>query len=412
MSSLAYEQDQAVTKINKWVKDKTNKKPFILKGPAGTGKTFLLAHLIKHYSGRIHCCAPTGKACSVLQIKLKGIISVVTLHKLLYTPVEKAYKEIRKLEQHVLNHPEDLQSKEALRRAKKEVKDDDIGFIFKDDHGIIPGSLIIVDEASMVALSIKKDLERLDAKILFVGDSFQLPPINSKNWFLSAKPDYELTEVHRQALDNPIINLSMLIRTKGKIPKGDHFNGDQGFSVKTKKEIANEQWLDCDQILTGSNFSRQRINRFYRKRLGFESHLPVKNDKVICLKNLSTDSYQLINGVQGIIQKDVAYNQFSTDFPKMNVLYEDSLTLNNLSFYPYHFLYHYNQNIDKEPFFMLRGISEWDYAYAITVHKSQGSEWDKVIIADDKMRAHEKLFRRKWLYTAVTRASKQLIWVQ
>ena len=116
-----------------------------------------------------------------------------------------------------------------------------------------------------------------------------------------------------------------------------------------------------------------------------------------------------INGIQGSALSNFT---FSSEFQEIlgDILYEGS-PIKAQPFYRYPFQVHYDVNAVEEPWQSRSGLREFDYAYAITVHKSQGSEWARVLIADDGMQSGNKEFRKRWLYTAVTRAKQELVWL-
>jgi exodeoxyribonuclease-5 len=415
---LTKQQEQALASISKWLKESSITPEnwlFTISGFAGTGKTTLLQHLINGLGDKPICCAPTGKAASVLSSKLPGI-SVQTIHQILYKPNSKNLDTLDKLVStkvaYIAENP--TPDVKIVKRLDTEIAQEKdriaamkVYFSMKENTEKLRNKLIFIDEGSMVSKKMLEDFSRVGCKVLMVGDPFQLPPVNSQSWFAERSHDANLTEVMRQALDSPIIRLSMQIRDR-HIELSDFTSGD--CVLCTKDKLSPDDWLNCDQVLTGSNNSRQRINRFFRKRLGFEqSELPVAGEKMICLKN---DHYRMpcwINGVQFRTNADCGI----TNEGHIGLFAEyEGVHFNGQEFYEYDCLSHYKKDAEKLDITMRDGLFECDYAYAITCHKSQGSEWDSVIVADDKMREDDKEFRAKWLYTAVTRAKKKLIVTQ
>jgi exodeoxyribonuclease-5 len=416
--NLTKQQDQAMSSIGRWLKEKSITPEnwlFTISGFAGTGKTTLLQHLINSLGDKPICCAPTGKAASVLSSKLPGI-SVQTIHQILYKPSSKNLDTLDRLVAakvaYIAENP--TPDVKIVKRLDTEISQEKdriasmkVSFSMKENTEKLRNKLIFIDEGSMVSRKMLEDFSRIGCKVLMVGDPFQLPPVNSKSWFADREHDASLTEVMRQALDSPIIRLSIQIRER-EINISDFASGD--CILCTKDQLSPEDWLNCDQVLTGSNNSRQRINRFFRKKLGFEhSELPVAGEKMICLKN---DHYRMpcwINGVQFRTTGDCQ----ETAEGHIGIFAEyEGVHFNGQEFYEYDCLSHYKQDAEQLDITMRDGLFECDYAYAITCHKSQGSEWDSVIVADDKMRSEDKEFRAKWLYTAVTRAKKKLILTQ
>jgi exodeoxyribonuclease-5 len=377
-----------------------------LGGYAGTGKTYLLHHLINNLDKPPICLCPTGKAASVLQKKLNGVF-VNTIHSALYVPVPPSMYDLTRLEEQLLHIPGDEALISAIQAEKMKLNEKKISFADKDNVCIQPGDLVIIDEASMVTNKMLDDLEKTMAKILFVGDPGQLPPVGDAGYFSSQRPDIILKQVQRQALDNPIIRLSMDIRQGNDI---DSRINSEHVIRKPKGEYDMSLFTQCDQILTGRNLVRRKLNRITRKLYGHQdSTYPVNGEKLISLKNLHFHGSLFINGVQCSSKSEMHFDPDTGDW-YMDLLYEGCL-VRRAPIYTYPFEAHYNDNAIEEPWPARVGMLELDYGYAITVHKSQGSEWDHVTLVDDAMNDRDRGFRKRWLYTAVTRAKEKLTWL-
>lgn len=402
---LSPEQTRALDNISRWMASH-NRQTFILAGYAGTGKTTLLQHYINQQSDLVTCLAPTGKAASVLQKRLKNAV-VSTVHRALYKPVAPSTAKLDTLEYQLTLHPNNEELKQAILEEKARLAKKDVQFSLKEERLISPGQLVVVDEASMVTRKMRKDLEETNAKILYVGDPGQLPPVQDEGFFKSHQPDAMLEQVQRQALDSPIIRMSMEVRNGAVI---NRTSADPApFRKIPKEELTADEWLKYDQVITGTNEARRKINRYFRRKMGFDKWWPRENDRLICLKNDSDGDIYYINGVQAVALTDVNY---SADFGElMGDLVYDGNVAQGVTMYRYPFQIHYDPNAVEEPWQSRQGLREFDYAYAITVHKAQGSEWDRVLLADDGMKANDKEFRKRWLYTAVTRAKQELIWL-
>lgn len=418
--SLSPQQETAAAAIMDWLNVTARMSPyeygedwmFCLAGYAGSGKTFLLGELISRLGCTFHCVAPTGKAASVLMSKLKGI-EVNTIHSLLYSPMTDDIEKVRKLMAQCVEHPDDEELKKQLSEEVAKINSRGPGFATKENCKIQPGDFVIVDESSMVDERLREDLMKTSCRCLFVGDSGQLPPVGSSGWFIKRKPNARLDEIHRQALDNPIIRLSMDIRDG--VAKPRDWRRKEGCGMWTTDEVDPALWLKADQIITGSNASRHKINRFFRRQLGYsnQSNFPVAGEKLICLKNDNRRIPQFINGTQfkstGDSIEELRHDGVGVGF--LDVCYE-GVDLPGVQYYLYHCQSVYSKSATDVPREFRRGLMELDFGYAITVHKSQGSEWDKVIVADDGMMKGDPVFRRRWLYTAVTRAKSDLMIIQ
>ena len=182
MPQFSPHQDAALNAVATWLKDKpgSNGTPpvFRLFGYAGTGKTTLARHLAEHADGEVKFAAFTGKAASVM--RGKGCQGASTIHSLIY----------------------------RARESGEEIPSFDLW----DEAPASKAELIVIDECSMVDAELGRDLLSFGVPLLVLGDPAQLPPIQGGGFFTEAEPDAMLTEVHRQAADNPIIRLSMDIR--------------------------------------------------------------------------------------------------------------------------------------------------------------------------------------------------------
>jgi exodeoxyribonuclease-5 len=183
-----------------------------------------------------------------------------------------------------------------------------------------------------------------------------------------------------------------------------------GFRKMPKESLPATEWLTFDQVITGTNEARRKINRYFRRQKEYRSWWPCANDKLICLRNENDGGMYYINGVQAMALNDATY---ISDFDTVvgDIVYEGSVVA-GVPFYRFPFQAHYDAQAVEDPLQSRRGmVQDFDYAYAITVHKSQGSEWDRVLLADDGMQSNNKEFRKRWLYTAVTRAKRELVWL-
>lgn len=400
--NLTYDQLRGIEAINKWLRQSASP-AFVLAGYAGTGKTTLLQEFINAQDKPVLCCAPTGKAAAVLGKRLTNA-KVSTIHRALYKPVTQSMNTLNTLLGELTNHPDNEDLKLAIEEERARLATSEVGFALRADRDILPGQLVVIDEASMVSKRMEKDLLATNAKILFVGDPGQLPPVMDEGFFRWHPPDVMLTEVLRQALDSPIIRLSMMVR------KGDFIAAGEYGAVRKipKSEFPPKEWLTYDQVVTGKNDSRRKVNRYFRaQKFGTGvGWWPVEGDKLICLKN----DYEagLINGLFGAALAPFTFNEDMGELVGQ-IIYETSISVGVFARFP--FQAHYDPSAVDPPYFDKEGLREFDYGYAITVHKSQGSEWERVILADDRMMEDKKDFRRQWLYTAVTRAKEELIWL-
>lgn len=392
-NDLSEDQRIVYDQIYSWVLDKS-KDLLKVGGYAGTGKTTLLTVLADELINQdydIAFCAYTGKAANVLRQKLYslGLDSEVsfcgTIHSLIYIPIV------------------DEKTGEVVNWRKKEGLDHD---------------LVIVDEASMIDQAIFQDLMSFGCKILAVGDHGQLPPIG-EGLNLMADPDLRLEKIHRQAEGNPIISASAQIR-----------NGTSLFSLKLPKDsrITFASYSDLQNVLSGEfksikdsyekialcyfNKTRNNVNSLIRKSCKIKLKSPAENDTVICLRNTKFNERTIYNGMRGTIT-DIKKSTLNSKCYQAIITFEDDgLEL--------------RANINKDQFgseytfnsFLDCGGKKWtdlgmlfDWGYCLTVHKAQGSQYDTAIVIIQRPSMVNDEEYRRWLYTAITRASEKLIFI-
>lgn len=388
------QQAQALDDVAKWLHDPNAGQIFRLFGYAGTGKTTLAKHLAAHEPGLTLFAAYTGKAASVL--RERGCADASTLHSLLYSVRDKDRSELLRLREELKNmdpkHP-DWAETAAMERAELE-RVRKPSFSVNPDSVLRDANLLVVDEVSMVDGRIGRDAESFGKKILVLGDPAQLPPVKGGGYFTNVKPNVLLTEIHRQAADNPIIRWATMARQGVVIPYAN-----EGLARKMKREAINDEWLtrSAGQILTGKNETRRRLNQLIRQTRGFTDPLPMKGDALVCLMN----DHQLgvLNGVTCRANSDASHDVGTPDALGLDVSYEGRLLL--------------DQVLDTGPFLgrdgdPFRKYLQMDYGYCLTVHKSQGSQYPTTTLYDDGFGKREPETRKRWLYTAITRAENQL----
>lgn len=377
--SLTDEQNIAVKGIEQWYRKKDDQVCSLL-GYAGTGKTFLVNHIINELGishNKVAFCTFTGKASLVLKMN-NPLFDASTIHRLAY---------------------------------KVDTSGTVPTFELRDKKDLAHLELIVVDEYRMVSKDLYEDLLSFGKPILLIGDKGQLPPIGEVIDD-SAIQKFHLTQIHRQAEGNPIIHLSMLAREGKRIEPGAYGKNVYVFGRNTaKQETLEKLHLRADQIICGYNSTRKRINTRTRELLGFEGLTPQVGDKLICLKNSWDEVMEdmpLINGMTGYVEK------VKGDVDKTGAIIRDAMKIDfrpdfspvdcftNLLIPTEDFT---TPKLELEPF-------EWnlyqrfDFGYAITTHKSQGSQFDNVFVKNEVLNSRE---HSNWLYTAITRASQNLV---
>jgi len=401
MVELNEEQKSVYDYVINWIRKSLDLKTLnylVVGGYAGTGKTTLISKIRDSLKdiNRVALCSYTGKAASVLSEKMIGIFSeydyIGTIHKLIYTPVFE----------------KDEDGKQVLVRWRKKSYDE---FNYE---------LIFVDESSMISREIWQDLKYYGVPIVFFGDHFQLPPVSNDNFNIMSKPHISLKTIHRQAFESSIIKLSYFIRKNGYIPNNKKFS-NKVFKVSWNSQHCKNYWnsidFDSETIsLCGMNRTRVIINNMIRERLNFNNIEPYPGERLVCLKN-NYDN-KVMNGQIGTLLWLLPYSKdvyrSTIEFDKLPDLYEGLISnccLNKIN---------YNEEINKFNSSksnkknkkildsLFDSIDFFDFGYCISVHKSQGSEWNRVILFEEKSYYWDDIFYAKWLYTAVTRSRDKL----
>ncbi|MCB1383609.1 MAG: ATP-dependent RecD-like DNA helicase [Notoacmeibacter sp.] len=366
------QQDEALKAVARWLKD--GRTPlFRLFGYAGTGKTTLARYFAEHVDGEVQFAAFTGKAAQVL--RSKGATNARTIHSLIYRP-----------------------------RGEEEVADETTGktsfaptFSLNRQSPVARAKLIIVDECSMVDEQLGRDLMSFGTPILVLGDPGQLPPISGGGFFTDAEPDMLLTEIHRQARDNPIIAMALDVREGRELMYGDYGTAQ----VIAKGDVTQDLVLDADQVLVGTNRTRRRYNMRLRELKGFTASYPQAGDKLVCLRN--DPAKGLLNGS---LWKVMTASR-ETVKPGINILVTPEEDDPDRGAAKIKLLKAAFEDPEADiPWQTKKRFDDFDYGYALTVHKAQGSQWDNVVLFDESFAFRDT--RERWLYTAITRAAERL----
>lgn len=422
---------------------KGTSRSFILKGYAGTGKTSVLAALVRALPGlglRPVMLAPTGRAAKVMSSYAAK--TGYTIHKIIYRPKEK--------------------SGDGL-------------YGFEVQKNYYQHSVFIVDEASMLSddkstgNSLLSDLihfvfQNPDNQLILVGDLAQLPPVGSdaspaldkdylvRRFNLEAN-EVELKEVTRQQLDSGILVNATALREQiqEKVPKisfrtkgfGDFFRMT-GERLEDGLRYAYDKFgLDHTMIITRSNKAAVQYNRYIRNSLFFYEDELSAGDRLMIVKNnytymessekvsflangdfveiLKIRSFEELYGLRFAtlelrlidypeelpFEAKVILDTLHTDTPSLGyeqwkelykLVTEDYLDLSSRS--------KIREALRKDPYLNALQVK---FAYTLTCHKSQGGQWDAVFVDQGFLKEDQvDSTYLRWLYTAVTRAKKEL----
>ena len=342
---LTDEQKHVIREVLKFPKNEMT-----IGGRAGCGKTTVIKHLIEMLP-KFAVCAYTGKAANVL--RRKGV-EAKTIHSLIY----KAYT-------------------------------DENNKVFFSLASSIDYEGIIVDEASMVSEAIYRDLKYFNKPIIFVGDHGQLEPVGDK-FNLMSNPDYKLETIHRNA--GEIAHFAEFIR-QGYRPSGWWARNGTGGKVQfVPKNSYRKLVIDADQTICAYNKTRAELNLTARDMMGMPSE-PIVGDRVMCLRNNSQAG--LFNGMQGTIGElfENDFMLFSSDDHQSEVCF-DREVFGQVK-------YDFDHDRDSPmPF---------DYCYATTCHKCQGSQYDSVLVMEQRCDLWD---HKRWAYSAASRAINKLYWCE
>lgn len=363
---LSFDQKSALKAISDWQKN-PDKPYFVLAGGAGTGKSTLLRYIAEELGVRkdlVLFCTLTGKAALVL--RRKGV-PASTIHSSIYEVNIRIEDE-----------------KEIIDFRKK-------SNIFYD--------LIIVDEASMITQEIFRDLLSFGKPIIFVGDSYQLPPIKD-TFNIMEKPDFLIKEVLRQCLESPILRLAYMAKEGNYIPVG-HYG--EGIEVLLEKNLKNDDIINAGQIIVGKNDLRNRINEQYRAQCGYVGH-PRKDEKLIILSN--NPAKNAFNGQliylnrDSVVKKKFYQIEYVDEYEYLDSYFAVTADIKkaNVVFVSPTKTFKASKNYS---------VLTVDYGYAITCHKSQGSQFDDVLVYGS-FYSWDKELKSRWMYTAITRAVSTL----
>ena len=350
---LAWSQGQegALTSVRAWL-EAMDRQVFRLFGYAGTGKTQLAREVSAMIEEPVLFASCTGKASLVLGRRVGEPAS--TLHRLLYQP------------------------QQVLVEGKTKTI-----WVLRDDSPLADAGLLVVDEASMVDEQMGRELLGFDVPLLVLGDPFQLPPIKRVEFFASGEPDAMLTEVYRH--QGPVLDLATEIRIGGSWR-------DQP-NVTTHEP---EDLEDYDVIICGTHQTRRRLNRRLRIDRGPG---PEPGDKLICIRTdyglgiFNGQTFTVIDAEQGddggdyeLELEDDEGDVLSVAVPRADL---DAHQCQGF--------------VERRQ--LHKGMACLTWGYAITAHKSQGSQWDNVLVFDESARFNQP---DRWLYTAVTRAAERV----
>jgi exodeoxyribonuclease-5 len=387
--TLSDDQFRALFEIKLWLQ--TNNQPFWrLSGGAGCGKTVLTSYILNNFTEvtrslkQVAVCTLAWQAALVL--RRKGIHSASSIHSLFYS-----------LDR---DHFERTGEMRFNQRPIEEIR---------TTYG-----LIVVDEAGQTDQDMRDDILAYGVPVLFVGDAGQLPPVAKEGRKLTeedlnfmARAESVLTEVHRQALDSPIIQLAYMAR-EGKFIKYGKYG--PGVMKISQEEVSDTLLERSTMVVCGKNKTRQSLNARIRETLGIPKNtMPVKGERLRMFNTYKERS--LFNGEtltvvsteqEGYPLRDSAQHFVTAVKDDNNFPFTLKLNFQDRTILPYEGNVRAQYHYKKE-----QGIIDVDFARVVTCHKAQGGQSPKVLVYEERF--GDRDFHRRWLYTAITRAEEKLV---
>ena len=382
--TLTDEQENLVQAAVKWFQDPDDDSIFEYSSCAGCGKSLVLHCIIERLGlsdVQVAACAYTG--ASALVMRRNGFRQAKTIHSTIYSYIS-----------------------EYDRKNKKHRG----GFQFTGVTDSV--KLIAIDEASMVSQELKNDLIKCRKKIIACGDLDQLGPVYGESAFF-ANPEkvHRLTRIMRQAEGSAIVRIANAVKVGSRIHAGDY-----GQVLVIHRSELMKHLRDYIRVfgilICGTNRTRDDLNLFIRKRIfGYDGPLPLKGEKMICRKNnwsIEVDGINLVNGLYGEAMSSPSISSFDgasflLDFkPEFMDEAFKGLEVD----YRYFIADHTErQRMKNSPFGL--DMEKFEYAYAITTHVSQGSQFNTGIYVQEHFPIHATNLN----YTGITRFRERALYV-
>jgi exodeoxyribonuclease-5 len=387
-----------------------------LRGYAGTGKTFLVSRLIEQLVEEdcdVSVCAPTHKAVQVLSEQLDGKpVELQTLHSFL-----------------------------GLRLKPSQDGQYELVFDGAPDRDR-PSGIVIVDEASMIGEEEWQHIEDTPYNLqwLFVGDPAQLPPVNEEASPALDVPGPMLEEIHRQAADNPILELATQIRNDEAHRFQSQYVDGQGVAITHNRTGFMESVLrtfDTDafdddathaRLLAYRNRTVRRYNQEIRTaRYGDDAPRFVPGEWLMARESWYHEGVPVVLNSEEVRVKKASVGLFEAEDMSEWKVWKIKLRKPGRGMTRTALVLHedeherYTDELESRRLAAKEGNGSWkyfydlrerfarlDYAYACTVHRSQGSTFDTVFVDHRDLRACRGGERDALLYVAVTRPARRL----
>ena len=410
-------------------------RPGRLGGYAGTGKTLCIGQAITRAtdpSTRPLVLVPTHRAR--LALKRCGI-DAETIHSAIYAPIEARdpYVLQSEITQANLDFDDAKQNYHApdrddvLKRLDRKIielnreLDSDVNFVSREDT-LVRGRNLIVDEASMVGGTILEDIQNAGpASIVLVGDPAQLPPVKDKDPFRSETPDVQLEHVYRH--DGWILQAATAVR-EGDEPRAQEIAARRGRLLNRARLSEVQSVRDESTAADYIEICWRRVTRLTRNTeiedfahaVDLSTGQPYRTGRTrVCCEASAPSWFQKMDLYQQ------AWDPFLPgDVPRNGVLgwYGDGVITTDSG----RVITFAQERGGHIPIVFARELPTkhtradlnrrwlWSGGWTLTCHKAQGAQWDRVSVIDEYNRPDDPDGRKRWLYTALTRAVTDLIW--
>ena len=366
---------------------------FQIAGAAGTGKTYLIYHILNSLNlnaNQFLAMSYTGQASIVM--RTRGFKTAKSIHSSLYEVVE---------------YFDDSDINIAFNLPKKKR-------VFKLRDYIEPEiRLFFIDEAFMVPAKMVKDILSFGIKVIVCGDPNQLPPVGDDPGFLISGKIHRLTKLMRQAENNPIVYLANRAKSDLPIHCGVYGHNNEVLVIK-EDEIIPEMFMYSECTCCGTNRTREILNENIRKIFGYNTQLPNVGERVICRQNNWNETLEgisLCNGLNGICISPASIDPADKSLFILN--FKPDLVDNyfrNLRCNKDYFLSPYNVKKEMKSFDRRYIKGEYfEFAYALTTHLCQGSEYSQGIYIEEYIRPQ---MQNSLNYTGITRFKNKLIYIK